>query len=78
MFGKKKEASSEPEQQSSRGRQPNNQPRTYGPVTYKGKPLPGHAGYVTYKLRGRNAMTDIRFNYVRPDGKPDRPGRYAK
>jgi hypothetical protein len=90
MFGKKKGAS-EPEQQQSSaspiddgvyrsGRQPNNQPRTYTPTTHKGQALPGHAGYVTYKLRGKNAMTDIRFNYVRPDGKPDPPrgGRYAK
>ena len=87
MFGKKKGASEPQEQQSgptnevyAPGRQPNNQPRTYQGHTYQGKPLPGHAGYVTYKLRGRNAMTDIRFNYVRPDGKPDPPrgGRYAK
>ena len=82
MFGKKKkeEASEPQEQQYARGKQPNNEPREYTPHTYQGKQLPGHAGYVTYKLRGRNAMTDIRFTYVRPDGKPDPPrgGRYAK
>jgi hypothetical protein len=89
MFGKKKGAP-EPQRQVSSGaaadgvygfdRQPNNQPRTYSPPNHKGQALPGHAGYVTYKLRGKNAMTDIRFNYVRPDGKPDPPrgGRYAK
>jgi len=82
MFGKKKDGASEPQQQQhdSGGKQPNNQPRTYTPPTpHQGRALPGQAGYVTYKLRGKNAMTDIRFNYVRPDGKPDRgPGRYAK
>jgi hypothetical protein len=94
MFGKKKGAP-EPQQQSfaaspdggaaadgiyPRGQQPNNQPRSYTPPTRPGGALPGQAGYVTYKLRGRNAMTDIRFKYVRPDGKPDPPrgGRYAK
>ena len=89
MFGKKKGAPEPQQRQVSSGaaadgvygfdNQPNNQPRTYSAPTYQGKPLPGHAGYVTYKLRGRNAMTDIRFNYVRPDGKAySGPGRYAK
>ena len=89
MFGKKNKAPSEPRQESYGAaadgvygfdQQPNNQPRTYSPPNHKGQALPGHAGYVTYKLRGKNAMTDIRFNYVRPDGKADPPrgGRYAK
>jgi hypothetical protein len=61
------------------GAQPNNQPRSYQPPSHQGAALPGHAGFQTYKLRKKNAMTDMRFTYVRPDGKPDRgPGRYAK
>jgi len=80
MFGKKKEASQQQQQQQqSRGQQANNQPRNYTPPSHQGHALPGHAGFLTYKLRGTNAMPDIRFNYVRPDGKPySGPGRNAK
>jgi len=76
MFGKKKV---EPPYPSTVGEQDNNAPRSYTAPTHEGHALPGHAGFNTYKLRGKNAMPDMRFTYVRPDGKPDRAkSRYAK
>jgi len=76
MFGKKKV---EPPYPSTVGEQDNNAPRSYTAPTHEGQALPGHAGFNTYKLRGKNAMPDMRFTYVRPDGKPDRgSSRYAK
>lgn len=76
MFGKKKV---EPPYPSTVGEQENNTARSYTAPTHEGHALPGQAGFNTYKLRGKNAMPDLRFTYVRPDGKPDRgQSRYAK
>jgi hypothetical protein len=49
---------------------PNTPDAPTAPVARAGKELPGIAGYQGIVRLPKNAMPLSRFNYVRPDGKP--------